>query len=63
MYQTLKALEDGKGEVLRSSTGVVHDVKTNNLWMGGIMSRFVVVCEPSDAYPAWERRNNQSPEL
>lgn len=40
-----KVLEDAKGEVLPLTTTVVHDVKTGRLFMSGIFSPFITVCE------------------
>jgi hypothetical protein len=45
-FDVRKVLEDGAGMVLPGSTAVVHDVKTGKLFMGGIGSPFITVCEP-----------------
>lgn len=44
-YVILKALEDGKGEVLPLVTTVVHDVKTGRLFVGSVVKDFIAVCE------------------
>jgi hypothetical protein len=45
-FDIQKVLEDGDGMVLPGSTGVVHDVKTGKLFMGGVGSHFLAVCDP-----------------
>lgn len=45
-YVVEKVLEDVEGQVLPGSTVVLHDVKTGSLWMGGVASPFITVCEP-----------------
>ena len=44
-----KVIEDREGRHLNGASTVVHDVKTGNLWLSGIASRFVTVCEPKGA--------------
>lgn len=41
-----KVLEDIEGVVLPGSTVAVHDAKRGSLWMGGVASPFITVCEP-----------------
>ncbi|KAK5174142.1 uncharacterized protein LTR77_001222 [Saxophila tyrrhenica] len=45
-YQVDKVLEDGEGEILPAATTVVHDVKTGRLFISGVFSPFISVCEP-----------------
>lgn len=40
-FDIQKVLEDRDGRVLPGSTGVVHDVKTGKLFMGGVGSHFI----------------------
>ena len=40
-----KVLEDAKGEVLPGTTTVIHDVKTGRLFLSGVYSPFISVCE------------------
>ena len=44
-----KVLEDREGKVLPAASTVVHDVKTGRLWLSGVASKFVTVCEPNGA--------------
>lgn len=45
-YVVEKVVEDD-GAVLPGSTVAVHDVVTGRLFMGGAMSPFITICEPS----------------
>jgi arylesterase/paraoxonase len=45
-YEVKMVLEDIEGKTLPGSTGVVHDAKTGKLFLGGVTSNFVTVCEP-----------------
>lgn len=45
-WKVEKVLEDIEGVVLPGSTVAVHDVESGNLWMGGVASPFITVCEP-----------------
>ncbi|TKA21845.1 hypothetical protein B0A50_08514 [Salinomyces thailandicus] len=40
-----KVLEDAKGEVLPGTTTAVHDAKTGRLFLSGVASPFIAVCE------------------
>ncbi|CZS92048.1 related to serum paraoxonase/arylesterase [Rhynchosporium agropyri] len=40
-----KVLEDLEGKVLPGATTAVHDVKTGSIWLGGVISPFITVCE------------------
>jgi hypothetical protein len=44
-YEVTKILEDKEGKVLPSTTTVVHDVVTDRLFLGGLVSRFITICE------------------
>lgn len=44
-WEIKKVLEDVEGTALPGSTVAVHDVKTGMLWMGGVASPFISVCE------------------
>jgi arylesterase/paraoxonase len=44
-FKVEKVLEDVEGVVLPGSTVAVHDVESGMLWMGGVASPFVTVCE------------------
>jgi hypothetical protein len=44
-FEVRKVLEDGDGRVLPGATAVVHDVKTRRLFLGGVGSTFITVCE------------------
>ena len=46
VYEVEKVIEDGAGEVLPASTTVVHDKKTGRLFLSGVFSHFIAVCEP-----------------
>ena len=48
-YVVDKILEDSKGEVLPGATAVIHDVGTGRLFVSGVVSPFITVCEPSKA--------------
>jgi len=45
-WKVEKVIEDRDGEVLPAATSVVHDVKTGRLFLGGVFSPFITVCEP-----------------
>ncbi|KAG9233147.1 serum paraoxonase/arylesteras-like protein [Amylocarpus encephaloides] len=40
-----KMMEDVEGRVLPMATVVVHDAETGNLWLGGIASPYITLCE------------------
>ncbi|KAI6830533.1 hypothetical protein KC340_g10904 [Hortaea werneckii] len=40
-----KVLEDAKGEVLPGTTTAVHDAKTGRIFLSGVASPFITVCE------------------
>lgn len=44
-YEVQKILEDIEGEVLPGATTVVHDTQTGTIFLGGITSPFLTVCE------------------
>ncbi|GIZ40607.1 hypothetical protein CKM354_000393900 [Cercospora kikuchii] len=44
-YQTLKALEDRDKEVLPGATTVIHDATTGRLFLSGVTSPFITVCD------------------
>ena len=44
-YEVEKVLEDSEGAVLPGATVAVHDVKTGRLFVGGVVSPFISVCE------------------
>lgn len=44
-HKVTKILEDKEGKVLPSTTTVVHDVVTDRLFLGGLVSRFITICE------------------
>lgn len=46
-WEVKKVLEDRDGEVLPGATTVVHDVKSGRLFLAGVTSPFVTVCEPT----------------
>jgi arylesterase/paraoxonase len=46
-YEVEKVLEDIEASVLPMTTTAVHDVKTGRLFLGGVSSPFIAVCEPS----------------
>ena len=48
-YDVTKMLEDGESDLLPAATAVVHDAKTGRLFISGIYSPFVAVCEKKDA--------------
>jgi arylesterase / paraoxonase len=45
-FQVDKVLEDLEGEFLPAATSVVHDVKTGRIFVSGVFSPFISVCEP-----------------
>lgn len=45
-YEVQKVLEDAGGIVLPAATAVVHDAKTGRIFVSGVFSPFVTVCEP-----------------
>ena len=47
-YQVDKVLEDANGEVLPGATSVVHDVRTRRIFVSGVVSPFITVCEPEN---------------
>lgn len=60
-YEVKKVLEDSESEVLPATTTVVHDAKTGRLFLSGIVSPFVSVCERMN-HPG-ERSEQQRDEL
>ena len=50
-YAVDKVLEDKEGKVLPGATSAIHDVKTGRIFLSGVVSRFITVCEPK-ALPA-----------
>ena len=44
-YEASKAVEDRDGEVLPGATTAVHDARTGRLFISGVYSPFVTVCE------------------
>lgn len=44
-YELTKMLEDSEGEALPGTTSVVHDAKTGRLFISGVVSPFIAVCE------------------
>ena len=45
-YIVEKVIEDRDGEVLPASTTVIRDAVSGRLWLSGVVSEFVTVCEP-----------------
>lgn len=45
-YEVAKALEDRDAEALPGATTAVHDKRTGRLFISGVYSAFVTVCEP-----------------
>jgi len=45
-WEVDKILEDAKGEVLPGATTVIHDVKSGRLFVSGVTSPFITVCDP-----------------
>lgn len=45
-FEWEKILEDRDGMVLPGTTTVVHDAKTGRLFLSGVMSPFITVCNP-----------------
>lgn len=45
-WEVKKVVEDKEGEKLPGATAVVHDAKTGRLFLAGIVSPFITVCEP-----------------
>lgn len=44
-FEVTKVLEDIEGKVLPGATVAVHDAKTGNFWLGGVMSPYITLCE------------------
>ncbi|EHY53738.1 hypothetical protein ABEF92_006292 [Exophiala dermatitidis] len=44
-YELFKVIEDADGEVLPIMTTVIHDASTGRLFMSGVVSPFITVCE------------------
>jgi SMP-30/Gluconolactonase/LRE-like region len=44
-YHVEKVLEDRDGDLIAGTTTVVHDAKTGRLFMGGVFSPFITVCD------------------
>jgi len=44
-YEAAKFLEDARAEVLPGSSTAVHDVKTGRVFLSGMTSPFITVCE------------------
>lgn len=44
-YQVTKILEDKEGRTLPSTTTVIHDIHTGRLFLGGVASPFMTVCQ------------------
>lgn len=44
-YHVDKVLEDAEGGILPAATSVVHDVKTGRIFVSGVVSPFISVCE------------------
>ena len=44
-YQVNKILEDKEGKILPSTTTVIHDIDTGRLFLGGVASPFITVCQ------------------
>ena len=44
-YQAKKVLEDRDGEVISITTVAVHDAKEDEIFIGGVITGFVAVCE------------------
>lgn len=44
-YQVTKVLEDKEGKILPSATTVIHDIHTGRLFLGGVASPFMSVCQ------------------
>lgn len=51
-YEIRKMLEDSEGEVLPGATTVIHDAETERLFLSGVVSPFITVCEKAAAAPA-----------
>lgn len=45
-YEVSKVLEDKEGKILSGITTVVHDAKTGRLWLGAVLSPYIVTCDP-----------------
>jgi hypothetical protein len=46
-YEVEKVLEDIEASVQPMTTTAVHDVQTGRLFLGGVLSPFIALCEPS----------------
>jgi arylesterase / paraoxonase len=44
-YEITKVLEDKHGKFLPSTTTAVHDAKTGRLFLGGVTSPFITICD------------------
>lgn len=44
-YQVNKILEDREGRILPSTTTVIHDIYTGRLFLSGVASPFITVCQ------------------
>lgn len=51
-YVVYKMLEDAEGLVLPGATTAIHDAKTGRLFISGVASPFITVCEPRGDSPA-----------
>lgn len=45
-WEVEKVLEDARGEVLPGATVVIHDAKTGRMFLSGVISPFITVCDP-----------------
>ena len=45
-YVVEKVLEDD-GSVLPGTTTAVHDAETGRIYLGGVMSAYIAICEPA----------------
>ncbi|KAH8651090.1 hypothetical protein BX600DRAFT_99396 [Xylariales sp. PMI_506] len=45
-YELSKVIEDGLGEILPPTTTVLHDAKTGRLFLTGVSSPYIAVCDP-----------------
>lgn len=46
LFEVEKVLEDSEAVVLPGTTAVVHDAKTGRIFLSGVVSPFITVCEP-----------------
>jgi hypothetical protein len=46
-WEVVKVLEDRDGEILPGATTVVHDVKSGRIFVSGVTSPFITVCDPT----------------